>query len=227
MMGLPTVPFAFGNDLTKYQTIVKDYFTTGPGSYIRPGGQYLVAWNGLDGRSSTVCPLSVNKREQGDNSPNICGLSSSIHHTSKPTSSPTKHPSSPTSITLNPTPTGSTTCNPPRSGPELAMYFPPSSATTYCRGPNPNWALGTAPNAASHSTSYYIHSGYTLAAKAPPECKQLYTPNHPDTVTQLCAQPLQRIANDCPNAGGTVSNICGTWWLKTDCPAGPGKCNIP
>ena len=74
MMGLETVPFSFGSDYTQYQRIVKDYFVTGPGSYVRPGGNARVAWNGLDGSAQTVCPLSLRKRQEQPE--NICQSSS-------------------------------------------------------------------------------------------------------------------------------------------------------
>lgn len=74
MMGLETVPFAFGSDYTQYQRIVKDYFVTGPGSYVRPGGNARVAWNGLDGSAQTVCPLILRKRQEQPE--NICQSSS-------------------------------------------------------------------------------------------------------------------------------------------------------
>ena len=60
--------YGFGNDKTKYQQLVKDYHTVGynrrkpalhpPGSWYRPGSFAPVAWNGLDGSKTTVCPLT-------------------------------------------------------------------------------------------------------------------------------------------------------------------------
>ena len=60
--------YGFGNDKTKYQQLVKDYYTVGynrrkpalhaPGSWYRPGSFAPVAWNGLDGSRKTVCPLT-------------------------------------------------------------------------------------------------------------------------------------------------------------------------
>ena len=63
--------FGFGADQTQYQQLVKNYYTVGynrrrpasglhpPGSWYRPGSvaPVPVAWNGLDGSQSTVCPL--------------------------------------------------------------------------------------------------------------------------------------------------------------------------
>ena len=87
MMGLETVPFAFGSDKTQYQRIVKDYFVTGPGAYVRPGGDCRVAWNGLDGSANTVCPLSLRKRqEQPENICQSSSTSSSIIPTQTPNS---------------------------------------------------------------------------------------------------------------------------------------------
>ena len=87
MMGLETVPFAFGSDKTQYQVIVKDYFVTGTGAYVRPGGDCRVAWNGLDGSAKTVCPLSLRKRqEQLENICQSSSTSSSIIPTQTPNS---------------------------------------------------------------------------------------------------------------------------------------------
>lgn len=63
--------FGFGDDVTQYQQLVKNYYTVGynnrqpasglhpPGSWYRPGSiaPVPVAWNGLDGSQSNVCPL--------------------------------------------------------------------------------------------------------------------------------------------------------------------------
>ncbi|KAL9135439.1 MAG: hypothetical protein Q9175_003368 [Cornicularia normoerica] len=69
-MSLPGNPFRFGNDNSQFQQKVKDFYTVGykrrvpsahpRGAYYRPGRYANVVWNEQDGRSSTVCPLSVN-----------------------------------------------------------------------------------------------------------------------------------------------------------------------
>lgn len=82
--------YGLGNDITQYQQLVKNYYTVGynrrrpnlhpPGSWYRPGKYAPVAWNGLDGSRSTVCPLILSpdgvlkKRETTDpaTSPDIC-----------------------------------------------------------------------------------------------------------------------------------------------------------
>lgn len=73
---MKTVPIPLGNDPTQFQAIVKTYFTTGRGAYIRLGGVQRVAWNGLDGSANTVCPLSIRKRDDIIDPENICGTSS-------------------------------------------------------------------------------------------------------------------------------------------------------
>lgn len=90
MMGMETVPIAFGSDPTQYQRIVKDYFNpnTGPGAYVRPGGDCPVAWNGLDGSPNTKCSLSLRKRqEQPDDNCQLSSASSSSSSSSSTVSS--------------------------------------------------------------------------------------------------------------------------------------------
>ncbi len=68
-MGKDSCPFNFSGkveDYPEYQRITKQYYTDGPGAYVRPGGVWRVAWNGLDGRASTLCPLTVQKRDGAD-----------------------------------------------------------------------------------------------------------------------------------------------------------------
>ena len=75
LMGKETPPFAFGDsEVSQYPSIVRDYFTQGAGAYVRPGGSVRVAWNGLDGRTSTNCPLHLKKRQDGEG--DDCQLSS-------------------------------------------------------------------------------------------------------------------------------------------------------
>ena len=72
-MGKKTPPFDFSGaeeDYPEYQRIVKQYYTDGAGAYVRPGGVWRVAWNGLDGRASTMCPLNVQKRDDGSDKDN-------------------------------------------------------------------------------------------------------------------------------------------------------------
>lgn len=69
-MSEPGNVYGFGNDVTRYQQLVKNYYTVGynsrranvhpPGSYYRPGSYAPVVWNGLDGSRSNVCPLDWN-----------------------------------------------------------------------------------------------------------------------------------------------------------------------
>ena len=69
-MSEPGNVYGFGSDVTQYQQLVKNYYTVGynrrrvnlhpPGSYYRPGSYAPVVWSGLDGSSSTVCPLTEN-----------------------------------------------------------------------------------------------------------------------------------------------------------------------
>lgn len=97
MMGKQNSPFDFGDsDVSQYPSIVKNYFTQGPGAYVRPGGSVRVAWNGLDGRVGTECPINLKKRQdgQGDDCQSS-STSSSIAPTQTPTSSsiaPTQTP---------------------------------------------------------------------------------------------------------------------------------------
>lgn len=68
-MGKESCPFNFSGeeeDYPNYQQITKEYYTSGPGAYVRPGGVWRVSWNGLDGRRSTNCPLVVQKRDDHD-----------------------------------------------------------------------------------------------------------------------------------------------------------------
>lgn len=89
-MSEPGNIYGFGKDITQYQQLVKNYYTIGynrrrptlhpPGSWYRPGSYAPVAWNGLDGSQSTVCPLlwppggALKKRDTTDpaTSPDIC-----------------------------------------------------------------------------------------------------------------------------------------------------------
>lgn len=89
-MSEPGNVYGFGRDITQYQQLVKNYYTVGyngrnralhpPGSWYRPGTYAPVAWNGLDGSQSTICPLSwppngaLKKRDTTDpaTSPDIC-----------------------------------------------------------------------------------------------------------------------------------------------------------
>ena len=67
MMGKEDPPFEFGDsDVSQYPSIVKKYFSQGAGAYVRPGGSVRVAWNGLDGRVGTECPLDLRKRQDGE-----------------------------------------------------------------------------------------------------------------------------------------------------------------
>ena len=80
-MGKESSPFEFSGreeDYPNYQQIVKEYYTKGPGAYVRPGGVWRVSWNGLDGRRSTYCPLYVQKRDdEDDNEDYTCAQPSS------------------------------------------------------------------------------------------------------------------------------------------------------
>lgn len=80
-MGKESCPFEFSGkeeDYPEYQRIVKQYYTDGPGAYVRPGGVWRVAWNGLDGSASTYCPLTVQKRDgEDDNDDDTCAQPSS------------------------------------------------------------------------------------------------------------------------------------------------------
>ena len=62
-MGRSSVPYNFGDDITQYQNIVKEYHVGGLGSWARPGSYERTVWNGLDGSASTYCPLSLRKRD--------------------------------------------------------------------------------------------------------------------------------------------------------------------
>lgn len=86
--------FGFGGDITQYQQMVKNYYTVGynnrrpalglhpPGAWyrLRSFSSVSVAWNGLDGSQSTICPLTwapdgaFKKRQNTDpaTSPDIC-----------------------------------------------------------------------------------------------------------------------------------------------------------
>ena len=56
--------YGFGDDITQYRQLVKNYYTSGynrrspdlhpPGSCYRPGSYTPIAWNKLDGSQSTV-----------------------------------------------------------------------------------------------------------------------------------------------------------------------------
>ena len=80
-MGKTSCPFDFSGkeeDYPAYQRITKQYYTDGPGAYVRPGGVWRVAWNGLDGRASTTCPLTVQKRDgEDDGEDDTCAQPSS------------------------------------------------------------------------------------------------------------------------------------------------------
>lgn len=80
-MGKTSCPFDFSGkeeDYPAYQRITKQYYTDGPGAYVRPGGVWRVAWNGLDGRASTRCPLTVQKRDgEDDGEDDTCAQPSS------------------------------------------------------------------------------------------------------------------------------------------------------
>ena len=72
-MGKESSPFDFSGreeDYPYYQQITKEYYTMGPGAYVRPGGVWRVPWNGLDGRRNTYCPLLVQKRDDEDGAGN-------------------------------------------------------------------------------------------------------------------------------------------------------------
>ena len=86
MMGLENIPFAFGSDPTRYQSIVKEYFVTGPGAYVRQDGDCRVAWNGLDGSPKTLCPLSLRKRQKQPD--DICQSSSTSSSSSPSPTTP-------------------------------------------------------------------------------------------------------------------------------------------
>ena len=76
-MGLQTIPFAFGNTkISQYQSIVKDYFVNGEGAWIRPGGQYRVACNLLDGSAYTDCRYGYGTAKREEQPANICQPSS-------------------------------------------------------------------------------------------------------------------------------------------------------
>lgn len=88
MMGKEDPPFDFGDsDVSQYPYIVKNYFTQGQGAFVRPGGSVRVAWNGLDGRVGTQCPLNLKKRQDGqDDDCQSSSTSSSIAPTQTPNS---------------------------------------------------------------------------------------------------------------------------------------------
>lgn len=78
-MGKESCPFGFSGkeeDYPNYQRITKQYYTNGPGAYVRPGGVWRVPWNGLDGRANTICPLTVQKRDGEDEGNDTCAQSS-------------------------------------------------------------------------------------------------------------------------------------------------------
>lgn len=66
-MGRSSVPYNFGDDIKQYQSIVKEYYVSGPGSWERPRSYERTVWNGLDGSASTYCPLSLRKRDPNVN----------------------------------------------------------------------------------------------------------------------------------------------------------------
>ena len=74
-MGLSSVPYEFGDDPKQYQSIVKRYHTSGPGSWVRPRSNVKTVWNGLDGSANTYCPLRQRKRD--DDIDDTCNQSSS------------------------------------------------------------------------------------------------------------------------------------------------------
>ena len=65
-MGRTSVPYNFGNDEQQYQSTVKQYHTSGSGSWVRPGSIVRTVWNGLDGSARTYCPLNLRRRDDPD-----------------------------------------------------------------------------------------------------------------------------------------------------------------
>ena len=115
-IGLEDPPFVIGDDISEFQQTAKDYYVTGPGAYVRPNGQYRVAWNGLDGSRRPVCPPVHKKRQE--KLEDICrsvstasSASSTISMTSSVSStiSPASSASPTTSIASSASPTISTT----------------------------------------------------------------------------------------------------------------------
>lgn len=61
--GRSPLPYDSGDDIKQYQSIVKQYHVSGPGSWVRPGSNVRTVWNGLDGSTSIYCLLSLRKRD--------------------------------------------------------------------------------------------------------------------------------------------------------------------
>ena len=112
-------------------------------------------------------------------------------------------------------PTASASCFPYHDVNDLQIANP--WIPGYCAGNDTGWFEEGGDDPSSAAGSNLIHSGYTLVDNAPPECHDLYQNGHSDYVTMLCSEPLMRILKDCPYNGGSVSNVCGQWWLQT-CP---------
>ena len=123
-------------------------------------------------------------------------------------------------------PTASGQCFPYHDVNDLKILAP--NINGGCAGNNPAWGEASALNPSSAADSNFVTTGYTLDPKAPPECHDLYKDGHSDYVTLLCSAPLNQLVNDCPYNGGSISNVCGQWWIQTcpleeKCPVGcPG-----
>ena len=136
----------------------------------------------------------------------------------------------------NPTPTGTTTCFPWHDSFDLQQAMTNDGLQSLCSGNQADWLFEGGGDPESAVANNYVSSGYTLADDAPPQCKDLYTNGMSPFVASLCALPLQRILGDCGYNGGSVSNVCGSWWMQTcplgitcpvGCPGGSNSCGTP
>ena len=136
----------------------------------------------------------------------------------------------------NPTPTGTTTCFPWHDSFDLQLAMTNDGIQSLCSGNQADWIFEGGGDPESAVANNYVSSGYTLADDAPPQCKDLYTNGISSFVASLCALPLQQILSDCGYNGGSVSNVCGSWWMQTcplgiscpvGCPGGTQSCGTP
>lgn len=214
-MGLQTVPFTFGTDITQYQRIVYDYFATGPGGYVRPGGTYRVAWNGLDGSADTVCLLTsgsgrwvFRKRDGSPEQSNICDLQSS-------SSSMAQKPSS----TTEPSPTATL------DGLGTLVVQPANY-----RGPKPTCTSDGAPwisptaycdcDSGTHYPTLSVPS--TISDYSSAVCAYTSLPSETINPITTSAPPT-----NIPGQGGLPACAANTWAPGAECPyaSGIGFCD--
>ncbi|KAI5461841.1 hypothetical protein BGZ63DRAFT_424694 [Mariannaea sp. PMI_226] len=85
-----------------------------------------------------------------------------------------------------------------------------------CNGTDSQWSFqghgGSGPDPQRNNN---ICGGLLKAAdNAPPDCQSLFSNGASDDIQALCSAPMIKLAQDCPFNGGTVNNICGTWFLR-------------